>query len=311
MTLVPLKQTLWILWVFLSAVAAEDSPCPQGGQVHLSSRRCFWLSVSPSSWSDAQASCRETQGGDVASAESPELQEFIHHSFPVKSTVWVWLKGSGGEGADQTGVMEPRIPEDSPGGCTQMALGTLGQWRKTQCAGRYLFLCEKEVAESFQSVDSYLTGSALMSGFYAKTQIQPLPSAPDIGQLTVEMQLFPGLWFSHAGQLVSVELVVQPNPESSLARVQILRPYCNPNHHLVPPGCSALLNPFSCCSAVPLCNTTGGCSRGQYWCHLLEACVSTTSPCSPYDSATGARALLYLLDILQYSPSTTWWRTCL
>lgn len=50
------------------------------------------------------------------------------------------------------------------------------------------------------------------------------------------MQLFPGMWFSHAGQLVSVELVVQPSPVSSLARVQILRPYCNPNHHLVPPG---------------------------------------------------------------------------
>lgn len=129
------------------------------------------------------------------------------------------------------------------------------------------------------------------------------------------MQLFPGMWFSHAGQLVSVELVVQPGPVSSLARVQILRPYCNPNHHLVPPGtvqqslwrfsesclfdavgnnllfagCSSLLNPFTCCSAVPLCNTTGGCSMGQYWCHLLEACVSTTNPCSPYDSAARGR----------------------
>lgn len=51
-----------------------------------------------------------------------------------------------------------------------------------------------------------------------------------------QMQLFPGLWFSHAGQLLSVELVVQPSPVSSLARVQILRPYCNPNYHLVPPG---------------------------------------------------------------------------
>uniref|UniRef100_A0A3Q3IQE5 Polycystic kidney disease 1b n=1 Tax=Monopterus albus TaxID=43700 RepID=A0A3Q3IQE5_MONAL len=102
------------------------------------------------------------------------------------------------------------------------------------------------------------------------------------------MQLFPGLWFSHAGQLVTVELVVQPSPLSSLARFQILRPYCDPNHHLVPP-CSSLLNPFSCCSAVQLCNTTGGCSMGQYWCHLLEACVATTSPCSPYNPAAGSR----------------------
>lgn len=50
------------------------------------------------------------------------------------------------------------------------------------------------------------------------------------------MLLFPGLWFSHAGQLVSVEMVIRPIPVSSLARIQILRPYCSPNHHLVPPG---------------------------------------------------------------------------
>lgn len=54
--------------------------------------------------------------------------------------------------------------------------------------------------------------------------------------LDPQMQVFPGMWFSHAGQLASVQLVVQPSPASSLARVQILRPYCNPNHHLVPPG---------------------------------------------------------------------------
>ncbi|TKS90159.1 Polycystin-1 [Collichthys lucidus] len=170
-----------------------------------------------------------------------------------------------------------------------MTLGTQGRWRKAQCAGQYLFLCEKDITESLPSVNSYLTGLVLMTGIYAQIQIQPFPNAPDTGQLTVEMQLFPGVWFSHAGQLESVELVVQPSPVSSLARVQILRPYCNPNHHLVPPGCSSLLNPFSCCSAVPLCSTTGGCSMGQYWCHLMEACVRTTSPCSPYDSAVGGR----------------------
>lgn len=51
-----------------------------------------------------------------------------------------------------------------------------------------------------------------------------------------QMQLFPGLWFSHAGQVTSLELVVQPSSTSSSARIQILRPYCNPNYHLVPPG---------------------------------------------------------------------------
>ncbi|KAK9530722.1 hypothetical protein VZT92_012210 [Zoarces viviparus] len=283
--LVPQRQALWILCVGL--IAAGDVPCPKGGRIHLAGLRCYWLSERMSSWPEAQDSCRETLGGDLASAGSLELQNFIHSSFPVKTTAWIWLKRSGGEESDP--VSEPVSPAWSQGRCAQMALGTRGRWREAQCVGRHRFLCEAEVTESLPSVESYLTGLALMSGAYAQTQTLPSPNVPDIGQLTAEMQLFPGMWFSHAGQLVSVELVVQPSPVSCLARVQILRPYCDPNHHLVPPGCSSLLNPFSCCSAVPLCNTTGGCSTGQYWCHLLEGCVPTASPCSPYDSAAGAR----------------------
>ncbi|XP_040885354.1 polycystin-1 [Toxotes jaculatrix] len=293
-TLVSQKQViLWILCVVLICAAGEDTPCPKGAQIHLSSMRCYWMSETTSSWSEAQDSCRETLGGYLASADNLDLQNFIHYSFPVKTTVWIWLKGLGGEGTEGAGAVEPVSParwaEGAETGCSQMALGTLGQQRRAQCAGRYFYLCEKEVAEALPSIDSYLTGLVLMTGIYAQTQIHPLLSIPDTGQRTVEMQLFPGLWFSHAGQLVTVELVVQPSPLSSLARVQILRPYCDPNHHLVPPGCSSLLNPFTCCSAVPLCNTTGGCSMGQYWCHLLEACMPTTSPCSPYDSAAGSR----------------------
>ncbi|XP_008289301.1 polycystin-1 [Stegastes partitus] len=292
--LVSQKQALLcILSVVLIITLGENTPCPEGGQIHLASLQCYWLSEMPLSWFEAQDSCRKTPGRNLASADSQELQHFIFHSFPVKTTVWVWLWGLGRDGPEQDEVVEPQSPGrwdgDGQRVCSQMALGALGRRRKAQCAGRYLFLCEKEVTDSLPSIDSYLTGLVLMTGVYAVNKIQPLPSVPDIGQQTVEMQLFPGLWFSHAGQLVSVELVVQPSPVSSVARVQILRPYCSPNHHLVPPGCSSLLNPFSCCSAVPLCNTTGGCSMGQYWCHLLEACVPTTSPCSPYDSAAVGR----------------------
>ncbi|CAB1455219.1 unnamed protein product [Pleuronectes platessa] len=257
--LVAEKQMLpWILCLVLITVAGEEAPCPEGGGIHIS-MRCYWMSEATSSWSEAQRSCRETPGGDLASADSPELQTFIHSSFPVKTTVWVWLKGLRGEGSEQAGVVEPVSPARWAGG------------------------------KALPPMDSYLTGLVHMSGIYTQTQIQPLLSIPDIGQHTVEMQLFPGLWFNHAGQLVKLQLVVQPSPLSSMARVQILRPYCDPNHHLVPPGCSSLLNPFSCCSPVPLCNTTGGCTVGQYWCHLLEACVPNTSPCSPYDSAASGR----------------------
>nr|XP_023692667.1 polycystin-1-like isoform X3 [Paramormyrops kingsleyae] len=103
------------------------------------------------------------------------------------------------------------------------------------------------------------------------------------------MMLFPGLWFSHAGQVLSVEMVVQPSERHTYAKVQIFRPYCSPSQHLVPPGCASLHNPFSCCFQEPLCNTTGGCAIGQHWCHLLDSCMPVTSPCSPYYSASQGR----------------------
>lgn len=154
------------------------------------------------------------------------------------------------------------------------------------------------------------------------------------------MQLFPGLWFSHAGQLASVELVVQPSPLSSVARVQILRPYCNPNHHLVPPGTQQQLvgtfsetsclshtvgnNPLFALQVAALCLIRSAAAQ-QYRCVTPQgaaAWVNTGATCwrsvclppipaAPMTLQQQAGALLYLLDTPQYHPSTTWWQTCL
>ncbi|XP_056628016.1 polycystin-1 [Triplophysa dalaica] len=40
---------------------------------------------------------------------------------------------------------------------------------------------------------------------------------------------------------------------------------------------------------MPMCNTTGACASGLYWCHLLEICLPVTSPCSPYYSSNSGR----------------------
>ncbi|XP_077358515.1 polycystin-1 isoform X3 [Festucalex cinctus] len=289
-------RTLFIVLISTSG-GAEVNVCPEGGRVHLPSLRCFWLSEKTSVWSEASASCRQTRGGRLAAADTLELQNFLRYSFPAKNTEWVWINGVSENGPDEVGLVKSASPSWQDGGnkqemCAQMALGTPGRWRTTSCVTQYHFFCQNDVNESLPDSDSYVVGVVLMTGIYQRVLMDPLASVPDVEQLAVEMQLFPGLWFSHAGQVTSLELVVQPSPTSSLARIQILRPYCNPNYHLVPPGCSSLLNPFSCCSLVPLCNTTGGCSTGQFWCHILEACFPNTRPCSTYTSAAAGRGFV-------------------
>ena len=37
-------------------------------------------------------------------------------------------------------------------------------------------------------MDSYLTGLVVMTGVFVRAQLNPLPTVPDIGQLTVEVR---------------------------------------------------------------------------------------------------------------------------
>lgn len=60
-----------------------DLPCPKGSRIHLASLRCYWLSERTSLWPEAHDLCRKTPGGDLASAGSLQLLNFLHYSFPV------------------------------------------------------------------------------------------------------------------------------------------------------------------------------------------------------------------------------------
>ncbi|XP_072288426.1 polycystin-1-like, partial [Eucyclogobius newberryi] len=273
-------EILVMLCVVWTTVVYAGPPCPIGAQIHLSTQRCLWLSQQAASWSQALESCR-LHGGDVANANSIQPQSFIRQSFPVGDGEWIWVQST------QSGLTQDR--RDTEGMCGQLTLGILGQNRKSACEGQYRFFCEKTLTDVLPSADSFLSGLVLMSGVYVQTQVPLLPRPAEVAQKTVEMQIFPGLWFSHAGQLSSMDLVVEPSAEVTQARVQILRPYCSPDHHLVPPGCMSLMNPFSACSAVPLCNTTGGCGLALHWCPLLEMCIASARPCSPYDPKVQTR----------------------
>ncbi|XP_062859991.1 polycystin-1 [Trichomycterus rosablanca] len=274
------------LILILSAVihcSTDEESCPNGAQIDQDHFHCYWMPASALTWPEAKDVCQEIKGGDLAIVDKPGLQKFLGNAFQLEISLLVWMRNRNDTGPDQhSGFGSARSsPEDlKHATCSTMTLG-LGQWLNSTCDQKHRFICGRKISVSLPLLDSYVIGVPLMSARFTQSQLQPLPSLPDVQQ-KVEMMMFPGLWFSHGGRVLSVDLVTQPSQQLTMAKVQILRPYCSPNYHLVPPGCSFLLNPFSCCSQKPLCNTTGGCPTGQYWCHLLESCLSVTSPCSPY-----------------------------
>ncbi|XP_059386846.1 polycystin-1 [Carassius carassius] len=268
---------IWILCVFTSCFS--EYYCPKGAKIDRDGLRCYWMPTFKSTWLEAKSICQRDERGELAMVDSGIVQTFIQNSFQLKAPVGVWLRN----GMAQGPFYDLDTEDSEMKECTSMALAS-GQWMNEKCNKGNFVICEKKISVSLPSLESYVAGVPLMSGIYTVSQIQLLPSPPDPGQQMVEIMLFPSLWFSHEGRVLSLDLVMQPSDQLTFARVQILRPYCSPTHHLVPPGCSSLLNPFSCCSLMPMCNTTGGCASGQYWCHLLEICLPVTSPCSPYHS---------------------------
>ncbi|XP_037400188.1 polycystin-1 [Pygocentrus nattereri] len=277
---------LLLFWI-LSAVTSysDEDSCPKRSKIDQDGLHCYWISASASTWLEARDLCQRWKGGDIAVVDKPSVQDFIDKSFQLEAPAVVWLRNEIRTGQHHGfGPPISQHEDREKGTCSQMVLG-LKQWTNSPCNKEHHFICGKEISVSLPSMDSYVIGVPLMSGTYTQSQLPALPSPPDLEQQRVEMMLFPGLWFSHGGQVVSLDLVSQPSQVLTMARVQILRPYCSPTHYLVPPGCSSLLNPFSCCSEEPMCNTTGVCISGLYWCHLLESCLPVTSPCSPYHSS--------------------------
>ncbi|XP_066559064.1 polycystin-1 [Amia ocellicauda] len=282
MTVAKPLHFFWILTVF-AQITGDDLSCPKGSRIHLTNLHCYWLGQTQESWHAARERCQRTMGGDLAIINSADIQSFVQHAFPLASSVWIGLNDeSWVDGSPPDLYHNWENPIKKQKGCVQITMGSGGQWKSTGCGKKDLFICEKHAAAPLPATDTFLTGLPVMTGVYTVSNVSVLPVPPDVGQHNIEMMLFPGLWFSHSGQVVSVEFVIQPIKQQTQARVQVLRPYCLPSQHLVPPGCRSLFNPFTCCSSVPLCNTTGGCASGQQWCHLQESCLPLPCPCTSY-----------------------------
>ncbi|KAM4663485.1 polycystin-1-like [Discoglossus pictus] len=277
---------------------ADDWSCPRGGRVFPGSVRCYWMSQGRNSWRDAGRQCRSVSGGDLARITSTEEINFLQKAFQGQASVWINVSRS------LHGVNEGQVDhvqgQEMVTGCMRLQLAPGSVLQRAPCTQIAPSMCQGLAGAHLPDVSVYMLGLPFFSN--AETQNITLVPALEDRQSDVEVMLFPGLWFSHSGSPLSLDFGVHPLYQTSQVRVQILRPFCSPEQHLVPPGCDLLRSPYAMCHSQPLCNTTGGCPVGQQWCPLSESCLNLTQPCSTYTFRSARYPPRYLGTPPSYSP---------
>ncbi|XP_029456465.1 polycystin-1-like isoform X2 [Rhinatrema bivittatum] len=292
---IPKGTDLSILWKMKAPNRQETldkSTCPRGGRIHMGNLNCYWLSHTKETWQDARQVCQGSLGGDLAVVKTQDVQTFLQETFSTaggfvwiglgyltSSGSWQWVDGSPVDSLQNWGASGRLEGKED---CAQLPVNSKGLWRRSPCNKKFPFLCEKRAGAALPNVDLYLTGVPTFTGVYDVMNASMVPPFPSTGSENVELMLFPGLWFSHAGTLISAEFGIKAVKKLLRVRFQVFRPYCSPSQHLVPPGCEFLRTPFASCHSWPLCNTTGACPGGQQWCSLQESCLNVSSPCSSY-----------------------------
>ncbi|XP_048411204.2 polycystin-1 [Stegostoma tigrinum] len=282
---------LFLFYLLSSQTLGVSTSCPQNAHLNRQNHHCYWISEDQRSWHDARQACQQDPSADLAIINSVDVLDFVQQHFSAISTAWI--------GLIQSSVSRPEIyhwvdgtPGDThvhwvtskvqSGDCVQLQLNKEVTWSGISCHSKRYFICEKPHDVQLQDINYFLTGTPAFRKVNLVKNVTVMTEASVRGVTTVEMMLFPGLWFSHSGLVNSIEFVVQPLKKATRVHFKIFRPYCIPSLYLIPPGCEWLRTPFATCDTQPLCNTTGGCNNGHQWCHLQEKCLPITSPCSSY-----------------------------
>nr|XP_033817429.1 polycystin-1-like isoform X2 [Geotrypetes seraphini] len=286
---------LTVLWKMKTPDRQETldkSSCPRGGRIHTGNLNCYWLHHNKESWQDARQVCQSSSGGDLAVVKTQAVQTFLQEAFSSaggfawiglsdlsSSGTWQWVDGSLFDPLQDWGASGR---QERKSNCAELQINPRGVRRRSACDKKSAFICEKQAGDVLSNVNFFLTGVPVFTGTYNVMNASLMPSFLPSSNESVELMLFPGLWFSHAGTLISAEFGLKAVKKVLRMRLQLFRPYCSPSQHLVPPGCKFLWTPFASCHSRPLCNTTGVCPGGQQWCSLRESCLNVSSPCSSY-----------------------------
>ncbi|XP_044155397.1 polycystin-1-like [Bufo gargarizans] len=278
----------------------DESSCPRGGRIFLGDLHCYWLSHVRESLISARSRCSAVPGGHLAYITSMDQLTFIQESFSGHLSVWITMSESLRK-EDRISLVVPTSGDQKEQEeCILLPLIPGEIYQKSSCMEKAAFLCQCQAGAHLPDAPVYLVGVPVFDE--ADTRNTTLSTLHEDLESNIEVMLFPGLWFSHSGFPLSLELGIQPLQHEYQARVQILRPFCSPEQHLVPPGCVLQQSPFATCHPHPLCNTTGACQSGKQWCPLTESCLSPDHPCSTYTSEGYINPPRYVGTPPLYSP---------
>ncbi|XP_070182767.1 polycystin-1-like [Littorina saxatilis] len=152
----------------------------------------------------------------------------------------------------------------------------------TQCRTKFTlkYLCFADVVNS----DLHVAGTADLqnNGSSFQTLTEYSQTLPQLAGQTVVM---PGVWFAKAGQLLEVNMHVEPQSSNNIVAVQVLRPTCH-GRNAIRPGCDQ--NMFIKCGTQNQASncTTPSCPSATYVCPLTLDCIQSSTPCSCAASAS-------------------------
>ncbi|XP_063819268.1 polycystin-1-like [Pseudophryne corroboree] len=278
----------------------DDSSCPRGGRIFQGNLHCYWLNQVKESLVNARRRCASIPGGKLAYITSVDQLTFIQETFSGNSPVWLNISQPLKQDDGSTLTVPSSDGQEIAQECTRLPLIPGQIYQRSSCLVKAPSVCECRAGVHLPDVPVYVVGNPVFDDI--DTENATLLPVLEDPQSDIEIMIFPGLWFSHSGSLLALDLGVHPLQYELQARVQILRPFCSPELHLLPPGCELMKSPFATCYPQPLCNTTGGCPSGKQWCPLTENCLRLDHPCSTYSSKDYPYPPRYIGSPPLYSP---------
>uniref|UniRef100_H3A3K9 Polycystin 1, transient receptor potential channel interacting n=1 Tax=Latimeria chalumnae TaxID=7897 RepID=H3A3K9_LATCH len=265
--------------------------CPSDGLIFHGNNHCYQLVQINSTWQEAQLFCRSYNNSDLVVVRSTEVQSFLLSLVEGRCSVWIGLSDAASAGTLQW--VDGFMTESYQGflleevqfvpGKTCVSLSTTGQLVPESCTAKNSFICERKPEERISNSDYFLEGNPIFS---TNVPLKILTRNQTISEPlgTVEVMMFPGLWFKHEGEIQALEFVTQDLNSSVQLRFQIYRPTCFVHSgKQTPPfvaGKTTTVNDIKRKEKESRKIKLKISTPPKHWCHIAKQCLPLSSPCS-------------------------------